>query len=105
MKSNKNILHDLIYLNTKGLNIWIHEANFYSRNLTDLQIAYTDDTNSSTSNFAKGLRLRFSFKGFKPHIIEKIIKTDPRNEITFYLDNDNAKKLKAFLIKNISDVK
>jgi len=101
MRSNKNILHGLIYVETDGLHIWIKEANFYSRNKTNMQVTYANYTNSADNINAKGDKLRLSFKGFIPHLIQQITKQDPRNEITVYISKKQALKLKEFLIKKV----
>ena len=92
-----NKLLGLVYIDNDGMNIWIKDANFYSRNMVPMQVVCTDDSNSAKQDIAKGKHLRISFKDFKPYLISNFTKNNDRNEITFYLNEERARRLKRFL--------
>lgn len=103
MNTDKARLIDLVYVKLKGLQVRIKDF-FILRSYPDLQVALMENT--TEDKYAKGLRLRFSLKGFDWCRVASNGKSKkPINEITYWLDIDNAKKLKAFLIKNIDEMK
>lgn len=89
---------DYVFLDLKGLTIWLRKPNVFARCYPKEMKAFLLKSRAAKS-YAQGLRLKFQCKGFGIETLATNNKADGSNEFSIWLDKAAAIKLKRFLNK------
>jgi hypothetical protein len=89
---------DYLFLDLKGLTIWLKEPSVFARCYPKEMKVFLLKSRAP-KKYAQGLRLKFQCKGFEIETLARNNKVDGSNEFSIWLDKDSAIRLKKFLRK------